>query len=209
LPVDESGDPAVQDRLEAVVAITHLAALTTRVRLGFGVIVLPQRQPVLLAKQLSSIDFLSGGRLTVGVGVGWSEPELNAMGVSLAERAARTEEYLAAMRVLWDEPTPSFTGTSVSFDGVVQRPRPAQRPHPPIVIGGHAPASYRRAVQSGNGWYGWRATGTAAHPSWASWRSRSPRRACPTWTPRGAMPTWACTGWCSNRRRWTVWPWTS
>jgi probable F420-dependent oxidoreductase len=155
LPVDESGDPATQPRLEAVVALTHLAALTTRVRLGFGVIVLPQRQPVLLAKQLSSIDFLSGGRLTVGVGVGWVEPELNALGVSMAERAARADEYLAAMRVLWDEPTPSFTGEFVSFAGVVQRPRPAQRPHPPIVIGGHAPSALRRAVRSGNGWYGW------------------------------------------------------
>ncbi|HEV2777852.1 MAG TPA: TIGR03619 family F420-dependent LLM class oxidoreductase [Actinophytocola sp.] len=149
------GDPPDQPRLEAVVAVAHLAALTTRIRLGFGVIVLPQRQPVLLAKQLSSIDFLSGGRLTVGVGVGWIEPELRAMGVSPAERAARTDEYLAAMRALWDEPVPSFDGTFVSFDGVLQRPRPVQRPHPPIIVGGHVPAAYRRAVRSGNGWYGW------------------------------------------------------
>nr|WP_052479191.1 LLM class F420-dependent oxidoreductase [Kibdelosporangium sp. MJ126-NF4]CTQ89998.1 Luciferase-like monooxygenase superfamily [Kibdelosporangium sp. MJ126-NF4] len=155
LPVDESGDPAAQQRLEAVVALTYLAALTTRIRLGFGVIVLPQRQPVLLAKQLSTIDFLSGGRLTVGIGVGWVEPELAALGVPMAERAARTDEYLAAMRVLWDEPTPSFTGEFVSFADVIQRPRPVQRPHPPIVIGGHAPAALRRVVRSGNGWYGW------------------------------------------------------
>lgn len=155
LPVDEEGDPASQPRLEAVVALTHLAALTTRIRLGLGVIVLPQRQPVLLAKQLSSLDFLSGGRLTVGIGIGYVEPELSALGVSKAERAARTDEYLAAMRALWDEPTPSFTGQFVSFSGVIQRPRPAQRPHPPIVIGGHVPAAYRRAVLSGNGWYGW------------------------------------------------------
>jgi probable F420-dependent oxidoreductase len=149
------GDPPDQPRLEAVVALAHLAALTSRIRLGFGVIVLPQRQPVLLAKQLSSIDFLSGGRLTVGVGVGWIEPELRAMGVSLTERAARTDEYLAAMRMLWDEPVPSFAGEFVSFSGVLQRPRPVQRPHPPIIVGGHVPAAYRRAVQSGNGWYGW------------------------------------------------------
>jgi probable F420-dependent oxidoreductase len=155
LPVDETGDPATQSRIEAVVALTHLAAVTSRIRLGFGVIVLPQRQPVLLAKQLSSIDFLSGGRLTVGIGVGWIEPELRAMGVSLTERAARTDEYLAAMRALWDEPVPSFTGRFVSFDGVLQRPRPVQRPHPPIIVGGHVPAAYRRAVRSGNGWYGW------------------------------------------------------
>ena len=152
LPPDGSQEPV---RLEAVVALTYLAAVTTRIGLGLGVIVLPQRQPVLLAKQLSSLDFLSGGRLTVGVGAGWIEPELNAMGVTLAERAARVEEYLAAMRVLWDEPMPEFTGEFVSFAGVSQRPRPVRRPHPPIVVGGHVPAALRRAVRHGNGWYGW------------------------------------------------------
>ncbi|MPZ85414.1 MAG: TIGR03619 family F420-dependent LLM class oxidoreductase [Actinophytocola sp.] len=155
LPVGEDGDPADQPRLEAVVTLAHLAAATTRIGLGFGVIVLPQRQPVLLAKQLTSIDVLSKGRLTVGVGVGYVEPELTALGASLADRAARTDEYLAAMRVLWDEPTPAFDGEFVSFAGVLQRPRPVQRPHPPIVVGGHAPRAYRRAVTSGNGWYGW------------------------------------------------------
>src|SRR6266498_6026452 len=87
LPADMDGE---QPRLEVVVAVSHLAAVTTRVRLGFGVIVLPQRQPVLLARQLSSIDILSKGRLTVGIGVGYVEPELRAMGVSLADRGART-----------------------------------------------------------------------------------------------------------------------
>lgn len=152
-----AGLPDAQDqaRLEAVVALAHLAALTSRVRLGFGVIVLPQRQPVLLAKQLSSIDLLSQGRVTVGIGVGWIEPELRALGASLADRGARTDEYLAAMRALWDEPVPSFEGSFVSFSDVIQRPRPVQRPHPPIVIGGHSPAAYRRAIQAGDGWYGW------------------------------------------------------
>jgi probable F420-dependent oxidoreductase len=148
-------DPPVQPRLEAVVALAHLAALTSRVRLGFGVIVLPQRQPVLLAKQVASVDLLSKGRVTVGVGVGYIEPELRALGASLADRGARTDEYLAAMRALWDEPAPSFQGSFVSFSDVIQRPRPVQRPHPPIVIGGHSPAAYRRAVQVGDGWYGW------------------------------------------------------
>lgn len=155
LPVNEEGDPADQPRLEAVVTLTHLAAVTSTIRLGFGVIVLPQRQPVLLAKQLSSIDAVSKGRLTVGIGVGYVEPELTALGVTLADRGARTDEYLAAMRILWDEPVPSFTGEFVSFADVIQRPRPVQRPHPPIVIGGHSPSAYRRAVTSGNGWYGW------------------------------------------------------
>jgi probable F420-dependent oxidoreductase len=152
LPPDGSQEPV---RLEAVVTLTYLAAVTTRIGLGLGVVVLPQRQPVLLAKQLSSLDFLSGGRLTVGVGGGWLEPELNAMGVTVAERAARLDEYMAAMRALWAEPMPAFTGEFVSFAGVSQRPRPVQRPHPPLVVGGHAPAALRRAVRHGNGWYGW------------------------------------------------------
>jgi len=151
LPAEMDG---TQPRLEVVAALSYLAAVTTRIRLGFGVIVLPQRQPVLLAKQLSSIDILSKGRLTVGIGVGYVEPELHALGVSLADRGARTDEYLAAMRTLWTEPAPSFQGRFVSFDGVFQRPQPVQRPHPPIVVGGHSPAAQRRAVTSANGWYG-------------------------------------------------------
>jgi probable F420-dependent oxidoreductase len=149
------GDPAEQPRLEALVALAYLAAVTTRVRLGIGVIVLPQRQPVLLAKQLTSIDVLSKGRLTVGIGVGYVEPELRALGASLADRGARTDEYLAAMRSLWSEPVPSFAGRYVSFVDVIERPLPVQRPHPPLVVGGHSPAAHRRAVLAANGWYGW------------------------------------------------------
>jgi probable F420-dependent oxidoreductase len=151
----EAADPPAQPRLEAVTALAHLAALTSRVRLALGVIVLPQRQPVLLAKQLTTIDVLSKGRLIVGVGVGYVEPELRALGASLADRGARTDEYLGAMRALWDEPAPSFDGRFVTFAGVLQRPRPVQRPHPPIVIGGHSPSALRRAVLAGSGWYGW------------------------------------------------------
>jgi len=150
LPVGDGNPP----RLEAMVALTYLAAVTSRVRLGVGLIVLPQRQPVLLAKQLTSLDVLSGGRLTVAVGAGYVEPELNAMGVALAERGARTDEYLAAMRALWAAET-SFSGRFVSFAGVVQHPAPVQRPHPPIVVGGHSAAAYRRAARHGSGWYGW------------------------------------------------------
>ena len=148
-------DPPDEPRLEAVVALSHLAAVTSRVRLGFGLIVLPQRQPVLMAKQVSSIDLLSKGRLIFGIGVGYVEPELQALGASLADRGARTDEYLSAMRALWDEPTPRFEGRFVGFSDVLQRPRPVQEPHPPIVLGGHSPAAYRRAIEAGNGWYGW------------------------------------------------------
>ena len=148
-------DPPDEPRLELVVSLAHLAALTSRVRLASGVAVLPLRQPVLLAKQLASIDILSKGRLIVGIGVGYVEQELQALGASVADRGARTDEYLAAMHALWDEPTPSFDGRFVAFSDVIERPRPIQQPHPPIVCGGHSPAAYRRAVQMANGWYGW------------------------------------------------------
>ncbi len=155
LPPGSPDNPAEQPRLEAVVALAYMAAVTRRVRLAIGVIVLPQRQPVLLAKQLSTIDVLSKGRLIVGIGVGYLEPELRALGASLADRGVRTDEHLAAMRALWDEPTPAFAGRFVSFAGVIERPRPVQRPHPPIVIGGLSAAALQRAVRSGNGWHGW------------------------------------------------------
>jgi probable F420-dependent oxidoreductase len=190
-----AGDPPAQPRLEAVVVLTHLAALTSRIRLGFGVIVLPQRQPVLLAKQLSSIDHLSKGRLTVGLGVGYLEQELTALGASLADRGAKTDEYLAAMRVLWDEPIASFAGEFVSFSDIAQRPLPPQRPHPPIVIGGHSPAAYRRTIQSANGWYGWDLDLEATASALAALRETADRHERPsglgeleiTVTPRGAV----------------------
>jgi probable F420-dependent oxidoreductase len=153
LPTTAPDDP-YQPRVEAVVALAHLAAVTERVKLGCGVIILPQRQPVLLAKQLSSIDVLSGGRLIVGLGVGYVEEELNALGVQLSERGARTDEYVAAMQALWDEPTPAFEGEFVSFKHVLQRPRPVQQPHPPLIFGGATKASFRRARAAG-AWYGW------------------------------------------------------
>ena len=154
LPAD-APDSADEARLEAVVALTYLAAVTERVRLGFGVIVLPQRQPVLLAKQIASIDALSEGRVTVGLGVGYVEAELEAFGVRLAERRARTDEYIDAMDVLWDDGLASFEGRFVSFRELMQRPRPVQRPHPPLVIGGHSPAALRRAARVASGWFGW------------------------------------------------------
>src|SRR5258708_31014446 len=151
LPAQGEDEP----RLEALAGLPYLSAVTTRIRLGIGVIVLPQRQPVLLAKQLTSIDVLSKGRLSVGIGVGHVEAEMQALGVSFAERGARTDEYLAAMLTLWRESASTFAGRFIAFDGVVEHPRPIQRPNPPIVIGGHVSSAYRRAVQLGNGWFGW------------------------------------------------------
>jgi probable F420-dependent oxidoreductase len=148
-----SAYPPDQPRLDAIVALSYLAGITSRVRLGVGVIVLPQRQPLLLAKQLTTIDVLSKGRLIFGIGVGYIEAELNALGVTLAERGARTDEYLAAIRAIWDERAPSFAGRFVAWDGLMQRPLPVQRPGPPVVVGGSSRAAYRRALLAANGFH--------------------------------------------------------
>ena len=153
LPTSAPDDP-YDPRIEALTALTYLAAVTSKVRLGAGVIILPQRQPVLLAKQLTSIDVLSHGRLIVGLGAGYVEPELNALGVRLEERGPRMDEYIRALHALWDEPMPDFDGDFVRIKDVVQRPCPVQKPHPPIVIGGHGKAAIRRARAAG-AWYGW------------------------------------------------------
>jgi probable F420-dependent oxidoreductase len=139
--------------LDPVVLLAHLAAHTRHVRLGTGVIVLPQRNPLVLAKQLASLDVLSGGRLDVGIGAGYLEPELSAIGVPMDERGSRTDEYLAAMRALWEGDPPAYEGAHVRFAGVDARPRPVQRPLP-VIVGGHARAAHRRAARHAEGWYG-------------------------------------------------------
>lgn len=154
LPAEMTGSE--EPRLEALSALTYLAAVTTRVRLAAGVVVVPQRQPVLLAKQLACIDVLSKGRLIVGVGVGHIEPELAAFGVDLSERGERTDEYLDAVVRLWAEEPTRYDGRWVRIQtGMIQRPRPLQSPHPPIIVGGRSRAALRRAAQLGNGWFGW------------------------------------------------------
>jgi probable F420-dependent oxidoreductase len=140
--------------LDPVVMLTFYAALTTRIRLATGVIVLPQRQPLVLAKQLASLDVLSNGRLMFGLGVGWCEPEFRALGAPFEHRGSRGDEYLAAMRAIWTEEKPAYHGRYVSFAGVQAQPQPVQRPTPPIIVGGRAPEAFRRAVMYGHGWYG-------------------------------------------------------
>jgi probable F420-dependent oxidoreductase len=139
--------------LDPLVALAHLAAHTERIRLGTGVIILPQRNPLVLAKQVASLDVLSGGRLILGLGVGYLEPEMRAVGVPMEGRGSRADEYLAAMRALWDQETPSHRGRHVRFEGVDAHPRPVQRPLP-VVVGGHSRAAHRRAVRDADGWYG-------------------------------------------------------
>jgi probable F420-dependent oxidoreductase len=146
--------PPEQHRLEAISALSFLAGITSRVRLGIAVIVLPQRQPLVLAKQLTTIDVLSKGRLIFGIGVGYVESELRALGVSMAERASRTDEYLAAIRAAWDERAPDFSGRYVAWANLMQRPLPVQRPGPPVIVGGSSAAAYRRALRLAHGFNG-------------------------------------------------------
>jgi probable F420-dependent oxidoreductase len=142
---------APQDRiLDPIIALTFLAAHTSRVLLGTGIIILPQRNPLVLAKELASLDELSGGRLICGIGVGYLEPEFRALGIPFADRGVRTDDYLAAMRAIWTQPKPAYHGRFVSFEGVQAHP---QR-NIPVVIGGGSPPAYRRAVERATGWYG-------------------------------------------------------
>jgi probable F420-dependent oxidoreductase len=139
--------------LDPVVALSFLAARTSRIRLATGIIVLPQRNPLVLAKQLASLDAVSGGRVVFGMGVGYLEPEMSAIGVSMERRGARAVEYLAAMRALWEEERPAYEGEFVRFSGVNAHPRPVQRPVP-VVMAGHSPPAHRRAARHADGWYG-------------------------------------------------------
>src|SRR5918994_4359372 len=121
--------------LDGLVSLAFLAAHTERIRLATGIVILPQRNPVVLAKQLASLDVVSGGRLIFGMGVGYLEPEMEAIGVPMERRGTRALEYLGAMRALWEHERPSFDGEFVSFSGVNAHPRPLQRPLP-VVMGG-------------------------------------------------------------------------
>jgi len=146
--------PARADFLDPFIALTYAAACTTRLRLGTGVCLLPERSPVVTAKEVASLDVVSGGRFDFGVGIGWLAEEFAAVGVPWKRRAARTREYLAAMRVLWSEPESEFHGEFVSFPKLSLFPKPIQKPHPPILFGGNSAAARRRAAEVGDGWFG-------------------------------------------------------
>jgi probable F420-dependent oxidoreductase len=143
---------------EAVTAAAVLAGATERIRLLTYVLVLPYRNPLMLAKQIATLDFLSGGRITLGTAVGHLEREFDLLGVPFKERGTLTDEYLLAMKELWTNPTPSFAGAHVRFEKIAFEPRPVQRPHPPILIGGNSRPAMRRAARLGDGWLPWLVT---------------------------------------------------
>jgi probable F420-dependent oxidoreductase len=154
--------PAVADWIDPVIGLSFAAAATSTIGIATGVLLLPEHNPVLVAKQAATLDTLSGGRLTLGVGIGWSREEFDALGVPFERRAARTAEYVAAMRTLWRDDVASFDGEFVHFDSVRVNPKPVDDRCIPIVLGGNSDAALRRVVAWGDGWYGFNLAGVRA-----------------------------------------------
>jgi len=146
--------PTTVDILDPFAALTFAAALTKTIRLGTGICLIPERNPVVTAKEVASLDKLSGGRFDLGVGVGWLAEEFTAVGVPWERRAERTREYLKAMKLLWTEEAPEFKGEFCSFPKVRMYPKPVQKPHPPIIFGGESTPALKRIAEVGDGWFG-------------------------------------------------------
>jgi probable F420-dependent oxidoreductase len=138
---------------DPMVTLAVVAGATSRVRLGTTVLIVPYRNAVVTAKMISSLDALSGGRVVFGIGAGWVAAESVILGVPFAERGAMTDEYLQAMHELWTARAPSFAGKYTQFSGLTFEPKPVQKPHPPIWVGGHSRAALRRTAQFGAAWH--------------------------------------------------------
>ena len=145
--------PAGTGLLEPLNTLSFLAAHTTTVRLGTAMVLLPQRNPVYTAKEVSTLDWLSNGRVDFGIGVGWLEEEFNAVNVPWPQRGRRTDEYLDVLTTLWCDETSAYDGEFYSLDACQMFPKPVQQPHPPIHIGGESDAALRRAARAGQGWH--------------------------------------------------------
>ncbi len=137
---------------DPLIWMAYVAAATTRIKLATGILILPQHNPVVIAKQVATLDHLSRGRVLLGIGVGWLKEEFDALGVPFEERGARMDEYVRAMRILWRDPKPTFHGSYVNFDNAYCQPQPVQRTVP-IIVGGHSPAAARRAGRLGDGFF--------------------------------------------------------
>src|SRR6476646_330377 len=154
--------PAEADWLDPMIALSFAAAATSTIRIATGVLLLPEHNPVLVAKQAATLDALSGGRLTLGIGIGWSREEFDALGVPFERRAARTREYVDAMRTVWRDDVASFHGDFVHFDAVRVNPKPLRESRIPVVLGGNSDAALRRVALWGDGWYGFNLDGVDA-----------------------------------------------
>jgi len=152
----QAPSPAEPDfpMLHPSTGLAFLAGVTERIRLGTGIILIAQRHPVVLAKEMASLDVVSRGRLMLGIGAGYLHQEFSALGIPFDERGARTDEAIDVLRALWNQPHPSFRGRFTAFSNIQAQPRPVQAGGPPIVVGGTSTAALRRAVLKAQGWYG-------------------------------------------------------
>lgn len=140
------------------ISLTAMAAVTSKIRLATGICLVPEHNPLVLAKVVATLDFLSGGRALLGVGIGWLEEEFQAIGIPWEKRAQRTRECIEAMRKLWGEEPCSYSGEFVSFEGVRSNPKPISGPKLPVWFGGESGPALRRVAEYGNGWCGFNLT---------------------------------------------------
>ena len=151
-PVDEEWGAAYHSVLDPLTALGYAAAVTSRIRLGVAVVMAPYYAPIVLAKSLTTIDVLSDGRLDVGLGLGWSAQEFEAVGVPMEGRGARAEEFVAALKAIWTQDPVEHHGPLYDVPRSHVDPKPVQRPHPPLLLGGGAPAALRRVGRIADGW---------------------------------------------------------
>src|SRR4029450_9702060 len=144
--------------VDPFVALARASAVTTRLKLGTGITLVPERNPLLLAKEIATLDYYSGGRFLFGIGTGWHKEETEIMGGTFAHRWSQTREAIEAMKQLWTNEAAEYHGTYYDFPLVRSFPRPIQQPHPPIYIGGVATNVFKRTIEHGNGWMPTRAT---------------------------------------------------
>jgi probable F420-dependent oxidoreductase len=155
-PYDPSGKIPAPDQLplpDPLIALAYAAAVTKTLRLATGILILPQRHPLYVAKEVASLDVLSRGRVILGIGVGWLEEEFQALGIPFAERAARTAEAVRALRSLWKDEAEPFAGRFYRWGTLESHPKPVQKPGVPIVVGGHTEMAARRAARYGDGFF--------------------------------------------------------
>ena len=146
--------PPLQPFIHNFTALSFITAATDKILLGTGITLIAQRNAVVLAKETASVDQLSKGRLLFGIGAGYLTQEFDALGINFEERGARTDEYIDAIRELWTSSEPEFAGQFVNYKGIQSRPQAYQNGGPPVIVGGTSKAAYRRAIQKGQGWYG-------------------------------------------------------
>ena len=154
--------PAESGLLEPFTTMGFLAACTENIRIGTAICLLPQRNPVYVAKEVSNLDYLSDGRINLGIGVGWLKEEFDVLNIDFARRGARTDEYIQILKTLWCDPVSEFSGEFHQLPACRMYPKPVQSPHPLLYIGGESDAALKRVARLGQGWHGFNHTAETA-----------------------------------------------